>query len=458
MPPRSPTRRDVLAGASAAVLTGCGGLRRPNVLVVLLDQLRAQALSALGEANIATPGLDAVVEEGTAFTDAITANPVCAPARASLWTGLVTTAHRVRDNGYRLDPRHTTCFSRLRGQGYRTGYIGKWHLYGKVNPGFVPPSDRFGQQWWRGYNVSHRYREFVWFEDDATPRRPDPSDAFEPEVQTDQAVDFVRSSEGPWALVVSYGPPHPPGIAPIGDWSRHLPDGLLARVDPEALALRANVPVGMEHTNDRHLLPDGRPDPGVRAHLQGYYALILAMDALVARLLRAVDTHAPDTLVVLAADHGEQGGSHGLYAKSQPWEESLRVPLVFRWPGVVPAGRRLATPASLLDVAPTLLDLVGARPLPRAHGQSLAGAVLGDRPGPRPAVLAEGNVAGDDAWFALRTDRWTLVDHRDRSRRPRLYDRLGDPFQQEDRADEPGLRGLQQELSHLLAWERRRTA
>ena len=448
-----PSRRDLLAGASASLLAGCGPSRRPNVLLVLLDQLRAAALSAHGETNIATPHMDRLLDEATAFDCAWTANPVCAPARASLWTGLLSTTHGVYDNGWRFDPRHETVAQPLARAGYRTGYIGKWHLYGRSNPGFVPPSHRAGFDHWQAYNVSHKDRDLQWFEDASSPLRPTPRDAFGPDVQVDQALDFMRSDTGrPWFLVVSFGPPHPPGNAPLADWSPHLPDGALDRVDPQSLSLRPNVPDWIRSTNEAFRLADGSPDPGARAYLHGYYASILAMDDVVGRLVAGVDRVAPDTLIVFTSDHGEQGGSHGLYGKSEPYAESLEVPLGFRWPGVVPRSRRLEAPVSLLDLAPTLLDLAGARPLRRQHGRSLADVLLGAAPPDDRAVLAEGSVAGR-AWHALRTRRWTYVK-RHSPRAASLFDHATDPWQLADLAGDPSLRGVQNQLSDQLALAR----
>lgn len=392
---------------------------RPNVLVVLTDQMRAQAMGCAGNDDVQTPTLDRFASEGRQFTRALSPDPVCSPTRASILTGQYPHAHGEIENHLRLEPDRPTLAERFAADGYRTGYVGKWHLDGDGKPGYVPPGPRRrGFDYWEGFNRGHDYHR-------GHPRFTEDGDCYweagyQPAVQTDLALDFLDEQAGaadPFFLMVSWGPPHTPFDAP---------DAYSDRYDPAGLNLRPNV-------------PDEMDTPDLRAALAEYYALVTSLDDQFERLLDALDARgvADDTVVVFLSDHGEMLGSHGRQRKNYPFAESVRVPLLVRYPGVVDPGESDA-PVSLVDLLPTLLGLTGGDPPEDLHGRDLSPHLRGDGP-PAPdrdAVYVEGQVAYDEAWRSVHTDRYALtVDRRLDARY--LFDLQADPYEQENLVDDP---------------------
>jgi len=386
---------------------------RPNVVLVLADQLRAAALGCAGNEQVHTPTIDRMSEAGVWCSRCYSPDPVCTPARASLLTGQYPHVHRAIANNVRLPAGATTLADRLRGAGYETGYVGKWHLDGTPKPGHVPPERRRGFDYWRGFNRGHQHLR-------GHPRTaPDGSvdweTGYQPAVQTDMAIEFVERHAGsdPFFCLLSWGPPHLPYEAPPEYADRY---------DADALSLRPNVP--------------DRMAAQARRDLVAYYGMITSLDDQVARLFDALDRAGVDdeTLVILTADHGELMGSHGEYYKGQPWEESIRVPLVWRYPGTLPAGRTVEEPVSLVDVAPTVLSLCGVDVHDGVQGADLADVLYGRATTDRAGVYVEHAVGGDDAWRAFRTaDHLLAVD---RTGDPDLFfNTADDPYQRNDLSD-----------------------
>ncbi len=457
-----PTRRAVLTGVAAtAALAGQPAMarsaKRPNILLIFPDQLRAMALSVYGEKNIRTRTFDKLIKAGTHFSHAYTADPVCAPARASMLTGLYPTRHGILDNGQRLDPTIPTVSSRLHEAGYDTAYIGKWHLDDNSIPGFVPPARRHGFKYWRAYNNGHHWRHSVYFADRDVPIHPSPKNTFEPLYQTELALEFIREKrEAPWFMMMAYGPPHPPGRPPVRDWSVDIPTRYLDQVDPRAIRFNPNVPKWTQTPNRG---PKGKDEqhPGARKYLHGYYASILGLQDAVTQLLDGLESsgQAKNTLVVLASDHGEMGGAHGQYKKGQPFEEALRVPLSFRWPGVIPQ-RKVDTPVSLVDLSPTLLSIAGAPPL-RCHGQDLSDTVLNGATPARKSVVSAGRLGKRDEWYAVRGPRFTYAEQKSPDGKVKiLYDNVEDPWQQDNVAERRSHKTEKARLSSKLQQEHRR--
>ncbi len=450
-----PSRRELLAGAGALAVTGCAGTRSgrpPNILVVMADQLRGGALGADGDPNARTPTLDALVAEGASFRSAYCANPQCSPSRAAIWTSRFASETGVVTTGLQL-PMSFPCTSHgLRDAGYRCGYIGKWHLQGG-SEGFVPPgaARRGFDALWAAFEANgHRYTDSIYFlNDDPTPRRPVPADRYEPYYQTDQALEFLDAQggeEAPFCLVLSYGPPHPPDnlATVLGEWEGWVPEAFLRDHDPAAIEVAPNVPIEMTAF--------------VQTFLRGYYAALETIDRSVARLLDGLAARglAQDTLVVFTSDHGEMGGAHGLFGKEAPCEESLRVPLVFRWPGrIYPAAHD--TPVSGVDLMPTLLAAAGLDPVGTPHGVDLTPLLIDGVPLAPRSVYAQGKLDDplDTAWDYVRFGRYsysrTLDDHSEA-----LHDLDADPHQLTDLTADPAhAQALEQARAELSAWRAR---
>jgi arylsulfatase A-like enzyme len=396
---------------------------RPNLLFVFADQLRGMDLGCTGNPEVATPNLDRFAAEGMSFGRAFANAPVCTPSRAMLLTGRYPLANRVIGNDLPLPEEMPTLGERFREAGYRTGYIGKWHLDGVPRTKFTPPGlRRHGFDDWAAYNCSHDYfRPEKCYRDD-----PEPVVilGYEPEVQTDQALDFIAAGDGrPFCLVLSWGPPHDP--YPM------VPDRYKARYDPERLTPRPNA---------RPLCPASeRLARGLepRRTLADYYAAITALDEQFGRLLDGLASAglAEETIVVFTSDHGDQLWSQGTMKKQQPFEESIRIPLIAGWPGRIAAGRRSDALVSIVDFAPTLCGLAGLAPPDGAQGADRSGLLLGRSSAGADAVLLMDLMVADEsrtqelpAWRGLRTARYTYARREDGTDWV-LFDNERDPYQ-----------------------------
>jgi arylsulfatase A-like enzyme len=429
------TRRELLGGGLAAALPAVRTRsRRPNVLFILPDQMRGQAMGSMGEGQVRTLHLDRLASEGVLFRNTLANSPVCCPARAILMTGQYCHRNGMVANDLRLRESHVTIAEILRQNGYRTGYIGKWHLDGGPRlPGFVPPGERRrGFEFWAANECSHNHFHNQYFRDTD---KPIPLTSFETEGWTDVALEFLeagRKDQRPFFLMVSMGPPHDPYGAP---------EKYMKLYDPEKLALRPNW-------------KQAEQAPG-RKELAAYYAAITSIDDQVGRMTKALDEFgmAEDTIVLFSSDHGDMLGSHGLRLKRKPWEESIRVPCIVRYPGKIRAGRVEDGLFSHIDFAPTLIRLCGGTPAARMQGTDLSALVLGrGRTAPQSAFFQifgpyqAGGVA--EGWRGVRTGRHMYA--RFESRPWVLYDLEKDPYELENLVDDPAAKPILQRMEKLL--------
>ena len=382
---------------------------RPNILFVFADQLRASSLGHVGQEPVLTPCLDAFAQQGLRFTRAVSNAPICSPMRASILTGLHPLSHGMVTNDLQLRQDVTSIAHVLGEQGYRTGYVGKWHLDGEDRAGFTPPGPRRqGFDFWAVANCNHLYMEGYYYRDD-----PEPIfiDDYEPTGQTDVAIEFLQDSAergDPFCLFLSWAPPHCP--------YDQVPGRFRGLYDAEHLAVRKNA-----------VSPD-------MEKVAGYYAHISALDWNFGRLLDALDAleMVDDTLVIFTSDHGDMLYSQNRGWKCKPWHESVIVPFIARWPGHVPAGATESAPFGLVDVMPTLLDLCGAPAPTGVEGVALPHLLLG-QPGPRPSSTPihfhlSYKTFSFSEWRGVVTERHTYARFRDRAWC--LYDDAADPYQQ----------------------------
>ena len=432
-PLTSPASATTAAGAEAA--KG----RRPSVLLILPDQWRGQDLGCMGNPEVRTPHLDRLASQGVLFRNTFANTPVCCPARANLLTGKYAHRNGMVANDLRLRESETTIAEVLAADGYRTGFVGKWHLDGGPRlPGFVPPGPRRqGFAYWAANECDHRHFRPTYFRD---ADRPITEDRFEPEVWTDRAVEFLKQAgEDPFFLVVSMGPPHDPYGAP---------ERFMKLYDPARLTMRPNW-------------VEGVPGAG-RKEVAAYYAAMTAVDEQVGRLLKALDDtgRAGDTIVLFTSDHGDMLGSHGQRLKRKPWEESIRVPGIVRYPARVKPGRTTEALLSHVDLAPTLLSLCGLAVPEEMQGTDLSGVVLGttDR-GPDSAFFQIFVPFAGDAtprpWRGVRTDRHMYA--RTQEGPWVLYDLEDDPYERKNLAHDPAHAAVRERMEAKLAGWMKRT-
>lgn len=401
-----PHRVQPPAGTPAAALTN-DRLPRRNVLVLTLDTTRRDAMGFFGHSPSITPHLDTLAGESTVFTDAYTVAPLTLPAHASLLTGLYPNSHHLRDNSVAaLSPDATTLAEALQAEGWQTA----------AGVAAIVLDSCYGLD--QGFAV---YRDPA--------RDPSRQRLFIAERRADAMVDQTLAdlpASGPWLYWLHLFDAHYPYAAP-GSVPR------AARTEDEAYA-------------DRRRL---------------YFEEIAWLDAQVGRLLTALRARPDwsDTIVVVAADHGESlldgvEPTHGWFI----YDPTMRIPLLVRMPGAAP--RRVDVPVSLVDVMPTLLDLVGvARPDLRFDGATLAPLVRGEpeEPFTQRAVAME-------SWYAWSNFGWAPMEacvqggvKFVRSRRERLYDRgPGGPGEHGPPAgtfatDDPRAKGMRARLDHWAA-------
>jgi arylsulfatase A-like enzyme len=334
---------------------------RPNILWIFGDQHRAQALSCVGDPNLATPNLDRLADEGRHFTHALSGMPLCCPFRGSLLAGryphVCVPGHELP-----LPPGTPTIVQPLKEAGYHTAYFGKWHLDGwherdgRAAMHIVPPDRRAGFDVWVGYeNNNAQYDSWVHGGQGDTAfhyKLP----GYETDCLTDLFINYLkdRAQEAaggrarPFFAVLSVQPPHDPYVAPPEYMARHK---------AEAVVLRPNVP------------DVARVVKQARTEFAGACAQIENLDWNVGRLRAALAETGLDknTYILFFSDHGDMHGSHGQFRKMTPYEEALRIPLIVAGgPAAAPVKRgRDRAPVNHVDLAPTTLGLAG---LPRPEG------------------------------------------------------------------------------------------
>ena len=441
------TRREFIARSAGAFagVTLLGSLaevascakeqpRKPNVLFVFADQMRAASLGCMGNSEVRTPNMDRLAAQGLLFTDAISGYPVCSPYRAMLLTGRYGTATGEVANAIELPETEITIAKVLKQQGYKTGYIGKWHLEKSHDP-FVPKNRRLGfDDYWASRNVGGSHFDNFYCGD--TPEQI-ALPGYEPDAQTALAIEFMKKhAKEPFCLFISWRPPHPP---------IEVPKKYEDMYDPAKLTQRLNVPKDMD----------------LRKDLVKYYGMITNLDDNIGRLTKALDELglAEDTIICFTSDHGDMFGSQGLRGKNVPYEESIRIPFILRYPREVEAGGKTDVLLNSVDVMPTLLGLCGA-PIPKAvQGTDLSGFVLG-KGGKKPKSALLQRIVAKDAqksigeWRGVRTDRYTYA--RGRTKGWLLFDNEKDPHQMNNLIDKPEAKEAQAEMeAELQEWLKR---
>jgi len=398
---------------------------------------------------VRTPNIDRLAGEGVVFDQAFSGCPICSPYRGQLLTGRYGHSNGVVDNEYRLRPGEVTLPMTLRDAGYRSAYVGKCHLgYGPYAPG-----ERLGFDTIAGHNCQHDYYSQHYFIDDTGPF---PFQGWAPEGETDLALGFIEEqaagSPSPFALVLSWGPPHWP-------YDQYPAESNV--YDPGEVDLPGNVPVQMGDFARREI-----------AH---YYGNVSALDAQLGRVMQTLDRLgiADNTIVCFSSDHGDHLSSHGYgkpfdtwmhpsmrASKATPYDESVHIPFILRWPERCAGGRRSDTLLGSVDVMPTLLSLCGVGAPEGVQGTDLAHAVTGG-PGPDPdsvylQILGPGwphRGPWVGCWRGLRTDRHVYARWHNDEYGPMLFDRETDRWEMRNLAGRPECAELQASLeSRLRRW------
>ena len=436
----------------------CGkGISRPNILLVVVDDHRADAIGALGHPTVQTPVLDGLVARGTAFMHATIQGSlmpaVCAPSRACLLTGngvFRADAEPKLDAGpifeVRLPLEACTLPERLRAAGYETFVTGKWH---NDLPALLR-SFESGREIFHGGMCDHTAVPVRNLEEIRRGETARVGGGFSSEIFCGAAEKFVRERgrQRPFFGWVALTSPHDPRTPPPE--YRSLYDAAKIPL-PKNFRADHGFDNGELDVRDERLAPRPLSPDAVREHLAEYYGMISHHDACIGRVLAALRETGQEenTVVVYVSDHGLALGSHGLLGKQNLYDHSVRVPLIVAGPGV-PAARRCEALLQPLDLYATLCELAGVLAPAGLDSRSLV-----------PAMACEGS--GRDLACSVYMDgqrmatdgRWKLIVYRvGGNERVQLFDLATDPDECHDLAGEPGSATCIAALrARLQAWQ-----
>lgn len=450
----------VLLSILFAIPTGQGAqpqaAARLNVVFIMSDQHNARALGCYGNREIRTPNLDRLAKQGTLFTRTICQTGQCVPSRYSIWTGRYARSHGTYSNGNMQNPQELTVAKLFKQAGYATATFGKHHMVmneATANHGFdtveVPSAG------WK-YN-----EETVLPYDQAHPGRAKVGQSSLPNEEHDcgliaaKTIEYVRQNKDrPFVVWCSFHGPHTP-ICPSLPWARWY--------DPARLSLPPSL-----HQVDREmpgaeafLSKSGTYDSEdlYRKTLAYYYGYVSQIDHNIGLVLDELDRQglAGRTIVVYTADHGEMMAEHGAWTKgSTGHEATIRVPLILRLAGVVPAGKRVDDLACSIDLLPTLLDAAGLETPARVQGKSLLPLVQG-KAGPwRKYAFSELGGSVDNQVVAVTSTTWKYVRFKQGGQvvYEQFFDLVKDPWEMQNLARDTATQGAKGELVKALAdWE-----
>ena len=437
---------------------------RPNILLVVVDDLRFDDLGAAGHPFARTTHLDRVAREGAQFKNFFAVTPLCSPSRANILTGQETRHHGILDNTDRSPRSHTLpTFARaLHAAGYNTGFIGKWHMGND-------PTPRPGFDYWVSMKGQGEVADPELFENGRLARVP----GYVTDIFTERAVGFLQQRRtAPFLLILSHKALHPNKVQRADGTTEAIGEGgfipaerhktLYAGAQP---ARRGNyaVPPKGKPALERPipgLKPLGpntvTPDETIRDRLR----MLAAVDEGLGQILAELEKQGTlnQTVVRVIGDNGYFYGEHGLSEERRlAYEESVRLPLLVRYPPQVKAGAEPTGMALTTDLAPTILELAGAPALPGIDGRSLVPLFARTPADWRKSFLIEYTT---DIVFprtlkmgydAVRTERYKFIRYRELAGMNELYDLQQDPFELTNLIGSPAAVGLRQQMETELA-------
>jgi arylsulfatase A-like enzyme len=418
--------------------------KRPNILFFFADDMRYDTISALGNDEIITPNLDKLVACGTSFTQmhipSGTSGAVCMPSRSMLHTG--RTLFHIKNEGQTISPDHELLGETLQRAGYKTFGTGKWHngtesfarsfkdggdiLFGGMEDHWMVPVHSFdptGKYESRANKISNAFydnKETVHICDHVAAGK------HSSELFCDAAVDFINKQDGenPFFAYVSFMAPHDP---------RTMPKKFSDMYDENEITLPPNFmamhPIEYNNTKcrDEVLAPYPRTPEDTKRQMMEYYAMITHLDYELGKVIKTLEDKGlrDDTIIIFAADNGLSVGQHGLFGKQNHFEHSIRVPFVIAGPDI-PENKKTDSYAYLLDIYPTICDLLGIEKPDTVEGESFADVIIGKKERSRNTLY----FAYIDKIRSVKDDRYKLIRFTHEGKTTSLlYDIVNDPYE-----------------------------
>jgi N-acetylglucosamine-6-sulfatase len=451
--------------------------RRPNIIVIVVDDLRWDELGIAGHPYLETPHIDRLAREGARFSNAFHAVPLCSPNRASILTGQYPSRHGIIDNVARNRASHRLqTFPRaLQSEGYETAFLGKWHMGND-------PTPRPGFDYWAAIPGQGRTIDPELYEDG----RIHTVEGYITDVLTDRAVAFIeRDRAVPFFLYIGHKAIHP-DARQLDDGSVDLsvPRGYVpaprhqGRYEENILPRRANVISSLDELTDKpalrrallnksspemvEMFGEGELDPGTSEEtIRRRAEMLLAVDEGLGRMVAALGRRGilDQTFILFTSDNGFFYGEHGLSIERRlPYEESIRTPMIVRYPVVAGAGSQIDKLVVSVDIAPTVLQIAGAPIGDHIQGRSFVRLLQGDARGWRRSVLIEFYTYEnpfpwlvDMDYRAIRTSRYKYVHWMQHPDEGELYNLVEDPYETRNLIDDPRLASVLEGLRAELA-------
>jgi arylsulfatase A-like enzyme len=431
--------------------TNCFAADRPNIVFILMDDMRWDCMSIAGHPFLKTPNLDRIGREGAFFANGFVTTPLCSPARASFFTGTYAHKHGIIANTPAMEqPSHKldTYHIHLQKSGYETAAIGKWHMGSDASP-------RPGFDHWAMFRGQGKYDDCP-FNINGTMT---PTKGYVTDVISDMAVDYIKKDHGgkPFSMFVGHKAVHGP-FTPAERHKDLFKDEKLPQAPSvnDPLTKKSGILRGVE------MKDKGHPAYGVTDDLvRNQLRCIVSVDGGVGRILKALEEtgQLDNTFIVFTSDNGFFWNEHKLGDKRAAYEEAIRVPMVARYPKLIKQGTTIDQVVLDIDLAPTFLELAEATSKPRAlHGRSMLPLFSGSSDWRRSALFEyffEEPYPNVPTWHAVRTDDWKYIHYDDAPAGDELYDLKDDPHEMTNVIDQPAnaqkLKEMKAELEKLLA-------
>ncbi len=463
--PRTPLTLGLVLWLFAGAV-GASAQERPNILLVVVDDLRFDDFGAAGHPFSRTPNIDRLAREGASFQNMFATTPLCSPSRANILTGLYTRRHGILDNTERGPRSHElqTFAQRLEASGYNTGFIGKWHMGND-------PTPRSGFDAWVAMKGQGEAIDPQLYENGQLARVT----GYVTDIFTERALRFIGEKRTrPFLLMLSHKALHPNVIQQADGTVISIGEGgfipadrhkkLYANATPPRRKNYGVPPRGKPALERRieGVAPLGPATVTADETIRDRLRMLAAVDEGLGRIMAALEQQGSidKTVIMVVGDNGYFYGEHGLSEERRlAYEESIRLPLLVRYPPKVPIGSRPTAQALTIDIAPTILDLAAAKPLDGIDGRSVVPlfAAKGTPEGWRRSFLIEYNT---DIVFprmlkmgydAVRNERYKYIRYRELEGMNELYDLQEDPFELRNLHDLASALGLRQRMEGELA-------